>query len=166
MRRFAHFVPFALALLLCLLTGAGGVRAEVQQLRVTPLEPIGRSTITFTVTGVQPSPCFTRVMMEDLTGVEDDSITLWFALQSSDTGGEHCPQVPISFSFDFVFEQGVPAGDYVVRVGERTIAPGGGFTDRVLQFAVKVLPNSTSIVEDARSWGALKVDFEADAHPD
>lgn len=148
------------ALGLGLAGGAPGARAEVSQLRVDPAAPVGRTPTTFTVVGEQASPCYDRVIWDDRTGFDGEAITLWFSLEL-DTSGGTCPQVPVGFTLDFVFDQGFPAGHYVVEVGERTFLRGGGFTDRVLEFEVTVQPNATSIERAASGWGAVKALFAA-----
>lgn len=159
----APSLTLALVLGLGVCAGASGTRAEVSQLRIDPLAPIGRTPTTFTVAGIQPSPCYDRVVMEELTGFDGEVIVLWFMLEL-DTSGGTCPQVPTNFTVDFVFEQGFPAGTYPVQVGERTFLRGGGFTDRVLEFAVTVQPNATGIEHDPSGWGAVKALFAT--HPD
>ncbi len=153
---FALRLTLALVIGLALAGGASVAGAEVSQLRIDPVAPLGRTRTTFSVSGTQPSPCYDRAVIEELTGFGGDRITLWFTLDAS---GGTCPQVPTNFTIDFVFDQGFPAGTYAVQVGERTFLRGGGFTDRVLEFEVTVQPNTTSIERDAWGWGAIKALF-------
>lgn len=143
------------ALVLALVLPPSTAAAEVQLLRVDPLVPISNEPLTFTVEGTQPSPCYRRVILEDATGVEGQVITLWFALELNTSGGT-CPMVPTGFSLDFAFEEGFAAGDYEVRVGERTYVRGGTFTERLLQFAINVQAGTSTGTSD---WGAIKALF-------